>query len=113
MDSNFWLGRNDTLELQDSTWWEGTQDMIEEYNSYAIDYPYASFIVDKTNIEVAQAAIANVLSEYIPQLAYGKYDDPKAAVDEMRQKLLDAGYEEVKADLQAQMDAYKAQKEAQ
>ena len=113
LDSNFWLGRNDTLELQDSTWWEGTQDMIEEYNSYAIDYPYASFIVDKTNIEVAQAAIANVLSEYIPQLAYGKYDDPKAAVDEMRQKLLDAGYEEVKADLQAQMDAYKAQKEAQ
>ena len=58
--------------FQDSTWWEGTQDMIEEYNSYAIDYPYASFIVDKTNIEVAQAAIANVLSEYIPQLAYGK-----------------------------------------
>ena len=31
----------------------------------------------------------------------------------MRQKLLDAGYEDVKADLQAQMDAYKAQKEAQ
>ena len=91
----------------------GKMCIRDRYNSYAIDYPYASFIVDKTNIEVAQAAIANVLSEYIPQLAYGKYDDPKAAVDEMRQKLLDAGYEDVKADLQAQMDAYKAQKEAQ
>ena len=112
LESNFWLGRNDDLELQDSTWWEGTQDMIKEYNSYAIDYPYASFVVDKTNIEVAQAAIANVLSEYIPQLAYGKYADPKAAIDEMRKKLKDAGYDEVKADLQAQMDAYKAKKEA-
>ena len=55
---------------------------------------------------------ANVLSEYIPQLAYGKYADPKAAIDEMRKKLKDAGYDEVKADLQAQMDAYKAKKEA-
>ena len=111
LESNFWLGRNDDLELQDSTWWEGTQDMINEYNSYAIDYPYASFIVDKTKIEVAQSAIANVLSEYIPQLAYGKYDNPKEAIDEMRKKLKEAGYDEVKAELQSQLDAYKAKKE--
>jgi hypothetical protein len=110
LGSDFWLGRNDDLELQDSTWWSGTQDMINNYNSYAVDYPYTSFIIDTTNLDVTMSSIANVLSEYIPQLAYGKYDDPKAKIDEMRQKIKDAGYDDAKAELQKQMDAYKAQK---
>lgn len=82
--------------------------MIAEYDSFAYDDLYPGLIWDTTNIEVAQASMAQVLSEYIPQLAYGKFDDPKAAVDEMREKLKAAGYDDVKAELQAQMDAYKA-----
>lgn len=109
LDSNFWMGRNDDLELAETFWWDGMEGMFEEYNSYAVDYPYASLIIDKTEIEVQMSAMANVLSEYIPQLAFGKYDDPRAAVDEMREKVKAAGYEDVKANLQAQMDAYKAQ----
>lgn len=112
LDSNFWMGRNDDLELPEKGWWEGTQGMIEEYDSYAFDYPYASLVVEKTEIEVQMASMANVLAEYIPQLAYGKYSDPKAAVDEMREKLVAAGYEDVKANLQAQLDAYKTQVES-
>lgn len=107
LGSNFWCGRNDDQELTNESWWDGTDDMIAAYDEIAYDYPYEALIVDKTSIEAEMAAMANVLSEYLPQLYWGKYEDPKAAIDEMREKLMAAGYEDVKASIQADMDAYK------
>lgn len=108
LDANFWCGRNDELELVDISNWNGAADMIADYETFAYENPYTGLIVDKNKIEAQMSSMANVLSEYIPQLAFGKYDDPKAKVDEMRKKLQEAGYEEVKASIQADMDAYKA-----
>jgi hypothetical protein len=54
------------------------------------------------------SAMASVLSEYIPQLAFGKYEDPKAAIDEMREKLKAAGYDKVKESIQKNVDEYKS-----
>lgn len=108
LDSNFWCGRNDDLELENKFWWDGWKGMVEEYNSFAYEYPFENLIIDKNKIEAQQAAFANILSEYIPQLAYGKYEDPRAKIDEMREKLKAAGYDEVKASIQADMDAFKA-----
>lgn len=108
LGSNFWCGRNDDLELSNVSWWDGMDDMIADYDKIAYDYPYESLIVDKNKIEAQMAAMASVLAEYLPQLAWGKYDDPKAAVDEMREKLKAAGYDEVKASIQEDMDVYKA-----
>ena len=67
-------------------------------------------IIDKNAIETQQAAIANVLSEYLPQLGYGKYDDPHKAIDEMREKLKAAGYDDVKASIQKDIDAFRGEK---
>lgn len=107
LESNFWCGRNDDLELTDATWWDGTSQMIADYDKIAFDYPFEALIVDKSAIESQLAALTNVLSEYIPQLAWGKFDDPRAAIDEMRAKLKDAGYEDVKASIQKDVDAFK------
>lgn len=108
LDSNFWCGRNDDLELQDVQWWDGTSDMIKNYNTFAYDNPYTGLVVDKNSVEAEMSAMASVLSEYIPQLAYGKYDDPKQAVNDMREKLKAAGYDKVKESIQKNMDDYKA-----
>ena len=43
--------------------------------------------------------------KYIPQLAYGQVDDPKATVDQMREELKAAGYDDVKAAIQKDLDA--------
>lgn len=110
LGSNFWCGRNDDLELENEFWWDGTKDMLADYDSFAFDYPYEDLIVDKSKIEAETAAMASVLSEYLPQLFWGKFDDPHAAIDEMREKLRDAGYEDVKASIQADLDAYVASK---
>lgn len=39
-------------------------------------------------------------------MAYGKFDDPHAAIDEMREELKAAGYDDVKASIQADLDAF-------
>ena len=84
--------------------------MIANYDKIAYDYEFESLIIDKNAIETQQAAIANVLSEYLPQLGYGKYEDPHKAIDEMREKLKAAGYDEVKAAIQKNIDDFKAEK---
>ena len=109
LGSNFWMGRNDDLELQDATWWDGTQDFISNLDTKAYDYPFENLIIDNTSIESKQAAIANVLSKYMPQLAYGQADDPKATIDKMRSELKDAGYDDVKESLQKDLDEFVAE----
>ena len=42
----------------------------------------------------------------MPQLQAGKFADPSAEIDKMREELKTAGYEEVLASLQADMDAF-------
>jgi hypothetical protein len=82
-------------------------EVIAELDKTAKDYPYSTLLVNKPNIDSTTAAMAAVLAEYIPQLQYGKFADPAAAVAEMRQKLKDVGYEEARASIQADMDAWK------
>lgn len=106
LDSNFWMGRNDDLELQDVTWWDGTQDFWNELSSFAYQYPFENLILDTKAIESKQAAIANVLSKYMPQIVYGQADDPVAIVDEMRVELKAAGYDEVRESLQKDLDEF-------
>jgi len=106
LDSNFWMGRNDDLELQDENWWDGTEDFIKSLDKIGYDYPFENLIVNTDAIEAKQAALANVLSKYLPQLAYGQVEDPKATIDQMREELKAAGYDDVKAAIQKDLDAF-------
>jgi hypothetical protein len=82
------------------------EEIYEELDANAKDYPYSTLVVDKAPLESTLAAMSGVLSEYIPQLQYGKFDDPAAAIAEMRQKLKDVGYEDARAEVEAQIKAW-------
>lgn len=105
LGSNFWYGRMDELEIPSATEPENKQELFDALDANAKDYPYERLVVDKTVIDSTLAAMGAVLSEYIPQLQYGKFDDPAAAIAEMRQKLTDAGYEDARASIQADIEA--------
>ena len=105
LDSNFWIGRRDEYDIDSISTYEGKQDMIDNYNSYAIDYPYGEFVVDTTNISVQISAMADVCANYVPRIAFGKVDDPKAEVEAFQSELKAAGYDEVFAEIQSQLDA--------
>lgn len=107
LGTNFWCGRNDSLELTDSTWYAGRDDMIKNYNSYAIEYPYGQFIFDNSKVTSEIAAMADVCAKYVPKIAFGKVDDPKATVTAFREELKAAGYQKVFDEIQSQLKALK------
>ncbi|MEL5990883.1 DUF3502 domain-containing protein [Microbacterium phosphatis] len=106
LGSNFWAGRMDEYEPAKITDAPNKDEIYAALDADAKDYPYSTLIINKDMIDPTLAAMGGVLSEYIPQLQFGKFDDPAAAVAEMRQKLKDAGYEDARASIQADMDAW-------
>ena len=100
---NFWAGRNDEMQHKNSTFaWEPYEALVEVYDEVAVEYPFGKFIPDKTQMPWLEnlSAVANT---YMPQIAFGKTDDPEALVAEFRQALKDAGYEEAIAEAERQL----------
>lgn len=106
LEANFWAGRMDEFELDKVTDMPTKHEMIDDLMDNSYEYQYINLIFDKTEIESYQSAFASILSEYLPQLGAGKFDDPEAKVKEMRKKLKDAGYDEVRENLQKQLDEW-------
>lgn len=102
---NFWWGRNDDLEIRSAlTDWVAYDELLKEYEC-AITYPYGQVIFNRDPISAELDNLSNVYNTYMPQIAFGKCDDPEAYVAEFRQALIAAGYEACLAEVQAQMDA--------
>lgn len=51
--------------------------------------------------------MADVCAKYIPKIAFGKVDDPKATVAAFREELKAAGYQKVFDEVQSQLKASK------
>lgn len=105
---NFWYGRNDALEVDNSTWYTGKGEMFANYSSYSTDYPYSQLVFDTDAIAPYMANMSEVYTSYVTAIAFGKAGDPEQAVADFRTAMKDAGYNEVKAALQEQLTAYKA-----
>nr|WP_311771648.1 extracellular solute-binding protein [Cohnella lubricantis] len=111
--SDFWGGRVDKFEIPTDQVWDQIGTLYQEYDSYKKPYPYGQFAFDKTPVDAELTAINQVTGEMGPAISYGKAGDPAQAVEEFRNKLKQAGYDKVMAELQKQMDAYKAMVESQ
>lgn len=107
LETNFWCGRNDNFELNDSGWYEGKDAMFADYETYAVQYPYGKFIIDTSKIETKITAMADVCGTYITSIAFGKAGDPVAAVEAFNKQIMKAGYQEVFDEIQSQLNAYK------
>jgi putative aldouronate transport system substrate-binding protein len=106
LGANFWGGRMDELEVPRVTDPENKQEMFDALDADAKDYPYSTLLFNKDAIDPTLAAMGSVLSEYIPQLQYGKFADPAAAIEEMREKLRAAGYDSALESIQSDMDTW-------
>ncbi|NLK74178.1 MAG: extracellular solute-binding protein [Clostridiales bacterium] len=107
IQTNFWWGRNDDLELLNSTWYnEGRAKMFEEYSKFAIPYPYGQIVFNTNNVKAQMSNLSDVYNNYMPRIAFGKVDDAEAFVAEFRDALKAAGIEDVIKELQKQMDEF-------
>jgi hypothetical protein len=105
LGGNFWGGRNDKLEIPDAKAWNGTQNFLAHLNSFAKDYPLEKFAFDNTKVAAEMSAIGDLCATYLPQITYGKTDNPEKAVTNFRTALKAAGFEKVRDEIQRQLSA--------
>ena len=107
IQTNFWWGRNDDLELKDATKnWDAIDKLYAEYDSLKIDYPYGQFIPDVDDIQGKIDNVSSVQEEYMKQISFGLYSgSAEDIVAEYQAALEKAGINDVTAALQSQIDA--------
>ncbi|MDR1444202.1 MAG: ABC transporter substrate-binding protein [Treponema sp.] len=106
LDTNFWAGRVDKFEPEWDTWWSGRNAFVDHLNTFAQEYPLEKFSFDNTKVAAEMAAIGDVCATYIPSIHFGKTANPERAVSDFRAALRSAGYDKVKAEIQAQLTAH-------
>ncbi len=106
--TNFWWGRRDELEIKNASYaWDDYDELVEEYEKVAIDYPWDGIAFNTSEIENELQDVIKVCEKYIPEITYGKYDgDPKEEVEKFRGELKAAGFEKITAKLQKILDTY-------
>ncbi len=105
---NYWDGRMDKFMIPSRLDYpqEKKEKMYQEYDSYALDYPFAGFVWDASKVESQLTNCNNVINSQLPTISFGKTNDPKAAVEQFRADLKAAGIDDIKAELQTQLEAW-------
>ena len=88
-------------------------DMVDRYNAFSETLIYADnmgFALDKSPITVEMAAISNVMAEYLDPLCNG-LSDPDENLPKFREALKAAGVDTVIAEIQSQLDAWRAERD--
>ena len=101
----FWWGRNDLLEIRDATKdWDKIDVMYKELEDASIGYPYGKFVANVDDIQSYINNIGEVNTNYMKQIASGKYTGTaEEIVAEYQQALKDAGMDIVIEELQKQL----------
>ncbi len=105
--TNYWWGRNDDLEIKSAELkWDDIDALYAEYDKVKIDYPYGQFIPNVDDIQSYIDNISEIHTNYMKQIAFGKYSgSAEDIVAEYQAALKAAGIDTVTAELQAQIDA--------
>lgn len=104
--TNYWWGRNDDLEIRDASRnWDAIDKLYAEYDAIKIEYPYGQFVADVDNIQSYISNINEIHTNYMKQIAYGKYSGTaEEIVAEYQEALKAAGIDTVTEELQRQFD---------
>lgn len=104
--TNYWWGRNDDLEIRDASRnWDEIDKLYAEYDKIKIEYPYGQFVADVDLIQSQINNINEIHTNYMKQIAFGKYTGTaEDIVAEYQAALEAAGINEVTAQLQTQFD---------
>jgi len=108
--SDFWGGRVDKFEPVNASLWTGAAAYLKNLDSYAKPYIYTNFAFDQSPVSTQVAAISQVANAMLPAITFGMAGDPKKAVADFRSQLKTAGLDQVIAETQKQVNAWKAKK---
>ena len=89
----------------------GSKESLEwedEQNHKAKMSPAMGFTFDASSVQTQLTAVSNVLQQYFPGIQCGSVD-PEVAIPEFEKALKDAGYDDILAAKQEQLDAWMAE----
>ena len=104
--TNYWWGRNDDLEIKDASFnWDAIDALYAEYDEIKIEYPYGQFVANVDNIQSYISNLSEVYTNYMKQIAYGKYEGTaEDIVAQFQDAMKQAGVDTVTEELQKQFD---------
>lgn len=105
--TNYWWGRNDDIEIKAGDRnWDAIDALYAEYDSIKIEYPYGQYVAEIDSIKSQINNINEIHTNYMKQIAYGKYKGTaEDIVAEYQAALQAAGIDDVTAEVQRQFDA--------
>jgi putative aldouronate transport system substrate-binding protein len=107
--SNAWTIREDKYDIPSVTDWAGRMAMrAERCDPIAKPFLYGRWIFDQDPIEAELTAVQEAYNANLPAIHYGKAGDPAAAVEKLRNDLAAAGIDRLMAEMQRQLDEFKA-----
>ena len=97
---------DEDLEILDASRdWDKINALYDEYDKLKIEYPYGQFVVEVDNIRSQISNINEINTNYMKQIAFGKYSGTaEDIVAEYQAALEAAGINDVTAELQRQFD---------
>ncbi|QUL53444.1 ABC transporter substrate-binding protein [Paenibacillus tritici] len=108
--AGFWFV-NKALFKPMSTWPQVYINLWEKLDEYdTSDYAYKGFSFNSDNVKTQIANLANASTQYANPIYIGVVKDVDKAFDELSKNLNSAGLDKVKAEVQAQADAFLANK---
>ena len=91
-------------------YYDGVWEETREGNEAARVDPNIAFAFDSSNVESEMSQVSSIAEEYLKIFAYGLMD-PEVSIPEYQSKLKLAGFNELKDEIQAQYDEWKATQE--
>jgi putative aldouronate transport system substrate-binding protein len=103
--AGFWFtNKNQHLPL--ASWTKDYIELKKEIPSMQYTSPYIEFSPDLTNIQTEVDNISLVTQQYMQPMCFGMADDIDQGMETLKEKLISAGIEKVKAEVQKQIRAY-------
>ncbi|MNE88500.1 hypothetical protein D3C80_1858140 [compost metagenome] len=94
-----------------SSWPQAYVDFWEKFDEYnTTDYAYHGFTFNSDKVKTQIASLANASAQYANPIYIGVVKDMDKAFDELSRNLNSAGLDKVKAEVEAQAEAFLAKK---
>ncbi|QSF45001.1 ABC transporter substrate-binding protein [Paenibacillus tianjinensis] len=101
---------NSPLNRDNEAFPQEASDFVKNWEADVYHYDLETFVFDNSKVKTEIANVGNVMLRYAIPLEYGVIDDIDKGLADLNKQLKAAGVEKIQTELQAQIDAFLANK---
>jgi putative aldouronate transport system substrate-binding protein len=101
---------NSPLNRDNEAFPQEASDLVKTWEANVYHYPLETFVFDNSKVKTEIANVGNVMLRYAIPLEYGVIKDIDKGLADLNKQLDAAGVDKIQAELQAQIDAFLANK---